>query len=187
MESSEHSDWKIDIKFKKQLKLEEAKLIFDEAEKAYNDSIETSVRILDRNTSMLQLVAGIIVGLVAYSIGKWEKNNVFDSLLITSISAVVYFLALALFFIFPNIRPTIYVLPGTQPKKLFVDAVFDTPEENRLVLLYMIKITNLQEAIEVNRAINNNRWDFYKKSLSFLFYSPIVIFAIYLLSNLLKR
>ncbi len=179
--------WKIDPKFKQKLTEEDAKLIFEEAEKAFNDSIETSIRILDRNTSLLQLVSGILVGLVAFSISRWEKNFYFDSLLITTIAGIVYFFLLGLLFIFPNIKPKIYVLPGTQPKKLFVDPVFDTSKENRVLHLYMIKITSLQEGIDDNRALNNTRWDYYKKSLNFLFYSPIFLICVYLLMNIIVK
>jgi hypothetical protein len=187
MEPVKPEDWKIDLEFKNKLKLDEAKFIFEEAEKAFNDSIETSAKILDRNSSLLQLVAGILVGLVAYSIGKLEKSSYLDSLLITAISGIIYFFCLGLFFIFPNIKPTEYILPGTQPKKLFVEAIFNTPDDTRPLLLYMIKITNLQQAISFNREINDQRWKFYKRSLNFLFYSPIILIGIYLLSSWLSK
>jgi hypothetical protein len=189
MKSAKPLEWKINIEFKQKLKLEEAKFIFAEAEKAFNDSIDTSIRILNRNSSLFQLVAGILIGLVAYAIGKWEKNADFDSLLITAISGIAYYLLLGLVFIFPNIKPTEYVLPGTQPKRLFVDAIFNTPDDKdkREVLLYIIKITNLQAGIDSNRAINDKRWEYYKRSLNFLFYSPIVLICIYILSSILHK
>ncbi|ASU33602.1 hypothetical protein [Mucilaginibacter xinganensis] len=187
MKPVQPENWKIDVGFKNKLQPEEAKFIFEEAEKAFNDAIETSAKILDRNSSLLQLVAGILVGLVAYAIGKWEKSGYLDSLLITAVSGIVYFFCLGLFFIFPNIKPTEYILPGTQPKKLFIEPIFDTPDASRCLLLYMIKITNLQEAITFNREINNRRWKFYRRSLNFLFYSPIILIIIYLLSNWLSK
>lgn len=187
MENPEPFKWTIDKAYKSKLKIEDAKIICDDAQKAFDDTIETSIRILDRNSSLLQLVAGLLIGLVAFSISRWEKSASFDALLITSIAGIAYFFFLGLFFIFPNIKPTVYTLPGTQPKKLFTDQIFATSDEKRCIYLYMIKITNLQVGIESNRDINNRRWEFYKRSLNFLFYSPIVLVAIYLAATFIAK
>ncbi|TSJ43721.1 hypothetical protein FO440_05895 [Mucilaginibacter corticis] len=183
METTDKPDWQFDVKYKQKLETEEAKLIIEGAETAFNDSIETSVRILERTTSLLQLVAGVLVGLVAYAIGDWEKTASFDAILVTAIAGITYYFLLGIFFIYPNIRPMEYVLPGTQPKKVINDTVFDLPKDNRLKLLYITRITNLQAGITENRAKNDKRWKIYKQSLNLLFYSPIVLIVVYLISR----
>jgi hypothetical protein len=187
MKEAETSDWKIDLEYKKKLKLEDAKFIFEQAEKSFGDTSETSKKILDRSSSLLTLISSILIGLVAYSISKWEKTQCFDAILITAILAIVYFFLLGLIYIFPNIRPTEYILPGAQPKKYFVDALFNaTPptDGGRLLLLYMIGIKNLQQGITENKATNDKRWLLYKKSLNLIFYSPVIIILLYLIIDL---
>jgi len=183
-------DWDIDIEFKTKVTLEDCKFIFERAEKAFDDTIETTQKILDRCTTLLTLVSGIIVGLVAYSIGKWEKEGAFDTILTTAVIAIAYYFFIGLFFIFPVIKPRNYILPGTQPRKFFVKQLFDiTPpaEGGRVFFLYLIEIKNIQEAIVRNRVENDNRWDLYKKSLGFVFYSPLVISGIYLVIYFLYK
>jgi len=178
-------DYKIDNRYKKEIKCEEAKFIFEQAEKSFNDTIESSKKILERCSTLLTLLSGIIIGLITYSIGRYEKNNCLDSILITSILSAVYYFSVGLFLIFPNIQPTEYTLPGTQPKRYFNDALFNAnPPQGRLTLLYLIEIKNIQDGIDENTFVNERRWKIYKKSLYFLFYSPIAIVVAYLLINL---
>jgi pilus assembly protein TadC len=188
MENATPSEWKIDYEYKKKLTLEDSKFIFEQAEKSFNDTIETSKKILERSSTLLTLVSGLLVTLVAYSIKKWEANQ-FDNLLFTAIFTIVYFFILGVFFIFPNIKPKEYTLPGTQPKKYFVDELFNVtpPTAGRILLLYIIEIKNLQQGIEENRLINEKRWTYYKKSLNLIFLSPAIVIIIYIIINYIKK
>jgi len=180
-------DYKIDNEYKKRITIDEAKFIFSQAEKSFNDTIETSKKIFDRSSSVLTLVSGIIVGLVAYGIGRYEKNEHFDELLLTSIIATIYYLAIGYLFVFPNIKPKEYNLPGTQPKRYFNDEFFNAnPPQGREVLPYLIEIKNLQDGIDENVDVNKKRWASYKKSLNWIFYSPIVIAVVYLIVKLIS-
>lgn len=176
------SQWEIKLEYKKKLQLEDAKFIFEQAEKSFDDSIETSKKILERSFSLLTLLSGVLIGLVAYSIDKWDKTHLIDDMMVTTIFAILYYLTIGLWLIFPNIRPTQYVLPGTQPKRYFNDQLFNAnPPQGRLALLYMIEIKNLQEGITENEKVNVRRWSLYKKALSLVFYSPVVFAITYLL------
>lgn len=186
MLETDRFDYKIDPEHKKKITVEEAKFIFEQGEKSFNDTIETSKKIFERSSSALTLLSGIIIGLVAYAIGRYEKNGHFDELLLTTVVAILYYLTVGYLFVFPNIKPTEYNLPGTQPKRYFHDQYFNAnPPQGRAVLPYLIEIKNLQDGIEENVEVNKKRWERYKKSLNWIFYSPIVIGAIYLMAKLI--
>lgn len=179
-------NFQIDKEYKKKINCEEAKFIFEQAEKSFVDTIETSKKIFERSSSILTLLSGIVVGLVAYSIGKYEKNNCIDELLLTSLTSIVYYLSVGYLFVFPNIKTSEYNLPGTQPKKYFNDDFFNAnPPQGKLTLLYLIEIKNIQDGIDGNKEVNEKRWKLYRKSLNWIFYSPIVILTVYFVAKLI--
>jgi len=189
MEPLPPDDWSIPPDYKAKLTLEDSKFIFEQASKAFDDTIETSKKILDRSTTLLTLISGVLIALVTYCVKKWDTAATFDSLLIAAILAVIYFFWVGVFFVFPNIKPNDYTLPGTQPKKYFVDKLFNVnpPSKGRILFLYIIEIKNLQQGITYNRTVNEKRWRYYKTSLNLVFISPIVITTIYLLTNLIYK
>jgi len=182
-------NYQIDKEYKKKIGCDEAKFIFEQAEKSFIDTIETSKKIFERSSALITLLSGIIIGLIAYSIGKLEKNNnIIDSTLVASIAGALYYFSVGLIFVFPNIKPTEYILPGTKPEKYFNDTLFNAnPPQGRLTLLYLVEIKNIQDGIDENSEINDKRWKRYRTSLSWIFYSPIVIGIIYILADLVLK
>lgn len=169
--------------------MEDCRFIYEQADKAFADTIDTTQKILDRSTALLTIVSGLVAGLVAYSIDKWEKDHYRDAILTTAIIATIYYFLIGLFFIFPIIKPRKYILPGTQPRKLFVKSMFggNAPAKGRILWLYLVEIKNLQKGIDINRNANDKRWELYKKTLSLLFYSPVFLCVIYFALDYLSK
>ena len=80
--------WQEKKEWLNKLTLEDAKFIFEQAEKSYNYTIETAKGIYERSNGLLTLVSGVLIGLVAYAIGKWKDIPHLDSLLFTAIVAI---------------------------------------------------------------------------------------------------
>jgi hypothetical protein len=186
MENIDNEVWKILPEYEAKLTLEDSKFIFERAEKSFNDTIDTSKRILERSSSLLTLVSGLMVAMVAYSVKKWVDCPAFDSILITTMLAIVYLFVLGIFYIFPNIKPKLYTLPGTEPKKYFVEALFNAtpPPQGRVLFLYINEIRNLQKGITNNSLLNKKKWRRYKTALNLVFASPLIFIGLYLITRI---
>ena len=58
--------WKAEIRFKEKLTVDDAKFIFEQAEKLLNDSVETSETIVRRMNTLITLITGSLLALVGY-------------------------------------------------------------------------------------------------------------------------
>ncbi|MGF7072303.1 hypothetical protein [Mucilaginibacter sp. 3215] len=169
--------WQEKKEWLNKLTLEDAKFIFEQAEKSYNYTIETAKGIYERSNGLLTLVSGVLIGLVAYAIGKWKDTPHLDSLLFTAIVGIFYFLIVGLMFVLQGLTPSEYLLPGTNPKVYFDKAFFhkDIADDERILRFYKVEIINYQERIEQNTKKNNYRWNIYVLCLRAIFFSPIVM------------
>jgi hypothetical protein len=169
--------WKEKQDWLNKLTLEDAKFIFEQAEKSFNYTIETAKGIYERSNGLLTLVSGVLIGLVAYAIGKWKDTPHLDSLLFTAIVGIFYFLIIGLMFVLQGLTPSEYLLPGTNPK-IYFDKVFfhkGIADDDRILSFYKVEIINYQERIEQNTKKNDYRWNIYVLCLRAIFFSPIVM------------
>jgi len=169
--------WQEKQEWLNKLTLEDAKFIFEQAEKSFNYTIETAKGIYERSNGLLTLVSGVLIGLVAYAIGRWKDTPHLDSLLFTAIVGIFYFLIIGLMFVLQSLTPSEYLLPGTSPK-IYFDKVFfhkGIADKDRILSFYKVEIINFQERIEQNTKKNDYRWNVYVLCLRAIFFSPIVM------------
>lgn len=171
-----NSDWKIPEKFIEIVTIKEAVYIYEQGLKSFDMTIETSKLIVERTYNLLTVITGILIGLVSFAISRIE-NDKLDILFFTTLFAILYYLYIGFNFILKNIKPTEYKLPGTQPKKYFVEYFFAEPskQSERVKNMYLAEIQTLQNKITKNQKVNKDRWDLYKKSINQVFYSPIIV------------
>lgn len=180
--------WSADIEHKKRLTKEDAKFIFDQAEKILTDTLETSETIVSRTNTLLTLISGSLLAVIGYIISRLGEALLKDNLFITAIFGAIYLYILA-FYCFENTRPKSYLIAGTLPKDLFVATFFGAsiPNEERIIRLYANEIDNYQYKIEVNSKLNNTRWKKYKNILRGLLLLPVVLTIISLLISWIRN
>src|SRR4051794_6448256 len=114
--------WQGKVENKEKLTKEDAKFLFEQAEKFLKDTVETSNTIVTRTNTLITILAGSLVAFMGYIISRLHDNNM-DSQLITAAFGTLYLYVL-IFYSFENTKPKTYLIPGSLPKDLFVDAFF---------------------------------------------------------------
>ncbi|GGI23631.1 hypothetical protein [Pedobacter mendelii] len=173
--------WVANIENKKKLTLEDARFIFEQAEKFLVDVIDAHKTIIERTNTLLALLITILTGLVGFNISKIDegfgKNNICDT-----VWFLILYLILGGIYLVKNIKPTTYMALGSQPRKIFVDHFFqkNIPDEKRVVFILSSEIERYQTRIEENMIINNKKWLIYRNGIYILAAIPAIFLLTYL-------
>ena len=81
--------WQGNVANKEKLTLNDAKFLFEQAEKFLKDSVENSNLIVTRTSSLITLLAGTLVALIGFVISKFNIRSI-DALSITAMIGIVY-------------------------------------------------------------------------------------------------
>ena len=160
---------------------EQAKFIFEQAEKLLKDITDTNSLIVTRTTTLITITVGFMFALVGYLFNRYSiVKNLFDKELITCFCSILYTFYLC-YYLVKNIQGQEYHTVGTEPKKLFKDVFFDDDITNgdQLKYFYINEIAVCQEKIRINIETNEKRWYLFNKTLRSLLYAPIAIVIIY--------
>lgn len=181
-----HPSWTAEVAFKEKLTLEDAKFIFEQAEKLLNDSVATSETIVSRMNTLITLITGSMLAIVGYIISRIGGSFNLDPSMFTAAIGALFLYVLAVYS-FQNNQPKDYLLPGTVPKDLFNPAFFDKsiPNNERIILYYVNELENYMYRIEINNEINEKRWKRYSIITGALLWLPIILIACYLSTSLL--
>lgn len=173
--------WEANIENKKKLTLEDARFIFEQAEKFLVDVIDAHKTIIERTNTLLALLITILTGLVGFNISKIEegfgKDNICDA-----VWFLILYLILGGIYLLKNIKPTNYKALGSQPHKIFVDHFFQKSiaDDKRSIMMLSSEIERYQLRITENMNINNQKWSVYRNGIYILAAIPIVFLLIYL-------
>lgn len=172
------------------LTLTDAKFIFKQAEKRFNNSLERATKIFDRFYGLLTIISGVFIALVTYLITNSRFLNLKDAVFVTALIATGYFFGLGIK-VYQSIRPVAYELPGTAPGTFFNKVFFkinnnsderSLPNETARVLkFYKVELINYQERIIYNEALNEKRWIEFNLCLLYLFFSPLFLGILFLI------
>ncbi len=170
--------WLGSVSNKEKLTIEDAKFIFEQAEKILADSVTNSEDIVDRTGTLITLLSGALIAFASYIIANHNagfKDKVLDAAIAGSIYSFIL-----VFVSFENTKPRIYQIPGSLPKDLFVDAFFvnGIQSDKRIIHFYVSEFENYQFRIETNSELNKIRWRRYK----YLQYGTLVLPLILLLT-----
>jgi hypothetical protein len=177
--------WQGNVANKEKLTSDDAKFLFDQAEKFLKDSVENSNLIVTRTSSLITLLAGTLIALIGFVISKFNLKSI-DALTIAAIIGVIYVYIL-IYNAFENTKPQVYLIPGALPKDLFADAFFidGITDEKRITHFYVSEIENYQFKIEKNNEISKIRWNRYARLLKAIVYLPLILATAYFIGWIL--
>jgi 4-amino-4-deoxy-L-arabinose transferase-like glycosyltransferase len=160
---------------------DEAKFILDQAEKSLKEIGDLSKEIVGRSTTLISIVSGVLIAIVAFIANKWETKGQFDSTLVTAI-LLAFYLFFICFRLTRNFKAQDYYPLGTEPAKLMVNDFFTAPtEEKREIWFYIAEIKRCQIKIEINRERNNERWKNFNKDLGKVIQIPVGALIVYVI------
>lgn len=175
--------WQGKVQNKEKLTQDDAKFLFDQAEKFLKDTVETSNIIVSRTNTLITIIAGSLVAFMTYIISRLSDYKI-DSQLITATTSTIY-LYILIFYSFENTKPKTYLIPGSLPQDLFVDQFFveGIEDKKRIIHFYISEIENYQFKIEKNAELNKLRWNRYENILKAILFLPIVLPICYYFLN----
>lgn len=191
----EGNKWAVKAEYENKLTLADVKFILEQAEKHLKETTAVSTLIVSRATTLITISAGLLSGLVGYSINRWQSNQQMDALLITAILSIGY-LFWVIYTLYVNIKGQDYCEVGSEPKSLVADSFFDPyfdstdeitrkeKDEERTREFYLCEINSYQERIECNKRINKVRWVKFNRSLWCIIYTPLFLAITYFLISL---
>jgi hypothetical protein len=165
---------------KEQLAKEDARFLFEQAEKLLKDTVDTSNIIAARTNTLITIITGSLIATIGYLIAG-HKNQVFNNIMYVAVIGAVYLFVLAIL-AFENINHKAYLIPGSLPEDLFNEAFFDPkiPNEQRIIYFYVNEFENYQFRIKTNRYINLSRWKRYDEIVMALFILPVILAIVYI-------
>ncbi len=123
--------WRPKEENENKLNTEEAKFIFDQAEKQLKDTIETSQIIISRTGALVTITVAITSAIIGYAITN--RATLGYNLIVTAYAGVFYLFLLGCF-LAVIIKPTTYHTVGSCPKDLHHDNFFtEEYKDNRLL------------------------------------------------------
>jgi hypothetical protein len=172
--------WYADRKNKDMLTKDDAKFIFEQAEKQLKETLDASQSLVARTTTLITLLAGVMVALIAFSVKQLENKVEFSPILTTALISVIYLLIQS-YILALNIKGIDYHVLGIEPKKIFVNEFFvESIEKNsRIIRFYVSEIEAYQLKIDVNKAINKKRWKTFNRGLMRVVYTPLILIIFY--------
>src|ERR1700754_3161070 len=85
---------------------QEAKFIFEQAEKMLKNTLDTSTLIIARATTLTTITTTLLITLFGFAINRFDSNKT-DTLFITSVAGVIYLFIITVM-LFLNTRPNFY-------------------------------------------------------------------------------
>jgi hypothetical protein len=159
---------------------EEAEFILTHAEKQIKELLDTSLLIVSRSTTLLTIIIGIKVGLIGFSISRWEDQHRWDELLFTASWGIGYLFVMT-FILLDNFLPRSYLIPGAEPKDFFdnKEVFMESNSEYRLTAIYINEIREAQVKINFNKTTNEKRWKVFRIIIYMTMGLPPALLAFY--------
>jgi hypothetical protein len=147
--------WKAKIEHKEKLTIEDAKFLFDQAEKTLKSSIETSEIIVSRMNTAITLITACFLAFLGYIISRLSKDSLMENGMFSSCVGAIYLYFLAIYS-FINTHPKSYFFPGAFPQNLFAEPFFadSIADKERITRFYINEIEIYQQKIIANTELN---------------------------------
>ena len=169
-------NWRAKSQNKQKTTPEEDKFIFEQAEKKLKELLVSSDLAVARSTTLITLIVGLLVGLISFSVDRYNKISGFDPFILMSLIGVIY-LFVVVGYISKNIRGTNHSSIGAAPTKLFVDDFFAATNDDKLRTKMFIwsQIENYQDSLDFNKPINESKWCRFNIAMKLLIATPLVL------------
>ena len=181
-----YKPYKADINLKSKTSVEEDKFIFEQSEKKLKELLLSSDLVVARSTTLITLIVGLLVGLISFSVNRYNTLNSFDMLLKVLFVGVIY-LFIVIGYISRNIKGTDHSSIGASPEVLFVKDFFEITQDEKLRTKMFVwsQIENYQDSIYINRPINEKKWCRFNLSMKLIIATPLVFLtAFYIVRSL---
>lgn len=170
---------------KSKLTPEDAKFIFDQAEKVLKHTLEDSNTIVSRTTTLITILVTLTAAFFGYFINQLNAASK-AHIDWTALIGLLYLFSIIIY-TYPNLKPSTYLVTGALPKDLFIDLFFNPAisDKQRIISYYVSEFENYQFKIEKNSEINKKRWRIYKNTLDLLIgIVPLLMVTYILVSSL---
>jgi len=162
------------------LKDDEAKFIFEQAEKHLKDQIETSAQINTKATTLLTVISGLMIALIGFAISRWASTKL--DMMVGATLLGSFFLYYIVWQLLKALQPKLYTPIGIHPKDMFTDkAINENNKDYRLKAFYVNEIIEYQKRIDRNKDVNEERWALINYALKLISYAPAVFIVLYIL------
>ncbi len=169
------------------LTLDDAKFIFDQAEKQLKISLETGQTIVTRTIILLTISVGLLTSLSGNIAQNWNKSGWTDLFTRSSVLIDVYLIAIVLY-LAKNIVSHNYMEYGSEPKDLLHNHYVEKYKynsEERIRYYYLSEAKEYQKRITYNQKGNSIRWKQFGNALYAILLIPIISTVVYSLIYLL--
>lgn len=179
------------LRFRNDVKLDEAKFAFDQAEKLLKDTIEESGHIITRINIVMTISAGALVFLGGHIGSILVGKNMSHLRNFHAVAFVAYhptlipasfmavFLILSLIGLSRLLTSDYYAI-GSQPKDFLVRGYYTGNEDASLLTkLYLGELENYQERITENLIRNKRRWYRVNETISWLVFMIAFVFIFF--------
>jgi hypothetical protein len=144
--------WQVCEKYFDKIEIEDAKFIYEHAEKQLQDGIDTSAIITARTTTLLTVVVAIFTAVIGFIISKLNDCTKIDDLLITSILSIIYLFIICLK-LKKNIKGVENQVVGAPPQSFFTESFYGEgiDKNQKLIRLYVNEFESYQVRLEKNK------------------------------------
>jgi hypothetical protein len=175
--------WSANYSNKVAASIDDAKFIYDQAEKKLKEILSIGDLIVSRTTTLITLITALLVGLIGYAVNRYSNIHCHchtDTLFAVA-STTSGYLFFVLIYASTNFLGKRYRVLGASPKKLFDNVFFEGIEgELRSKMFIWTQIENYQDSIEFNEKKNKKRWQTFNISVILVMLIPVIILLTYL-------
>jgi len=177
--------WRAKDENKLTANIEEAKFIYDQAEKKLKEIIASVDLVINRNIALVAVVVAMLTAIIGFVINRHYVNNYSfetDAILKTSVVFIIY-----LFFVIVRISRNIisdkYRVIGASPRTLFSEEYFKATSDERIreKMFVWTQIENYQESIDFNMEKHNRMWSRFNYDLIYTLAAPILLLVTFIL------
>jgi hypothetical protein len=169
--------WRIDPSIEiNRVSLEDAKLIFSQAEKKLAETVRTRESIESKTMTVVSLMTGALMALCGYIISNWKNDDPISHKALVATLGVVYILGLFIYML-RNIVTDRYFMQGSKPSQLMSPSYFakGIPQDKITLFLYFSEIESYNLRIEQNLEENRRRLHLLGLSITLLLFLPIFL------------
>lgn len=163
--------------------ISDLKLIFSEAQNRLNETIKSKDMYYQRSISLLTISIALLSTIIGYLGAK--LNGFQFSLININLIAIAVILVYVCIKAKENLLPVNFDVSGTFPKNLFKERfIYSEEKEVNEKELFVALIQDYQCRIMDNIEKNKNAADNYKDCINWLFYIPLAILVLSVLSTI---
>lgn len=167
--------WSPYFEYWEDLSVEAAKLIFQQSEKRFLDTVENHKNITTRAYTMLSIIITVLSVLITFFAARLVSISDTNLASVIIACAVVVAAIWCFVLLVQLIFPRRYMAPGSEPKNLMMENYLSYPKEEQLLVWLYSEIEQLQIKIDFNESLAETR---FKKQETIIRVGTITLFLV---------